>query len=193
VEPCGVYGRGCCTARPSRALRPALIPRHGGLDRLRSSRRTRTRALAPRVWVRRSSVDRRIENAGWRHLHDPPTIDHPAVQSISRRDLAHVAARRVAVLAGQLVRQAVKYRGKVLVTRSAMGSRHGLRSTARGEREAHAMFGTSGSHIQNMKLTEIRKDLMSTIERSTDFDRARGAGNPGLACRNRPAPERVTA
>jgi len=31
----------------------ALVPRRSGSDRLRSSRRTRTRALAPRVWVRR--------------------------------------------------------------------------------------------------------------------------------------------
>jgi len=82
--------------------RPAfrLVPRRRGFDRLRSSQRTRTRALAPRVWVRRSSVDRRIENVGWRHLHDPPTINRPAVQFISRRDPARVAALRVAVLAG---------------------------------------------------------------------------------------------
>jgi len=60
-----------------------------------SSRRSRTRALAPRAWVRRSSVDHRIEH-GWRcHLHDRPAIHRPAVQSISRRDPARGAALRV--------------------------------------------------------------------------------------------------
>ena len=49
-------------------------------------------------WVRRSSVNRRIENVWWRHLHDRPTIHRPAVQSISRRDPARVAALRVDVV-----------------------------------------------------------------------------------------------
>jgi len=56
----------------------------------------------------------------------------------------------------------------------------------------HMIFGTGGSHIQNMKLTEIYKDLMLTIEQITDFDRGRHAGDPGLVCRNRPTSERVT-
>src|SRR4051812_29453525 len=50
--------------------------------------RPRTRTLAIAVWVRRSSVDHRIATHGSCHLHDRPTHDHPAVQSISRRDPA---------------------------------------------------------------------------------------------------------
>jgi hypothetical protein len=61
----------------------------------RALERTRTRALAPRAWVRRSSVDHRIEQGWRRHLHDRPAIHHPAVQSILRRDPAHGAALRV--------------------------------------------------------------------------------------------------
>jgi hypothetical protein len=74
-------------ARPRAALHPCRL------------RRTQTRALAPRVWATRSSVDGRIATHARCHLHDRPAHDHPAVQSISLRDPARVAALRVAVLA----------------------------------------------------------------------------------------------
>ena len=61
----------------------------------RSSWRSRTRLLAPRVWARRSSVDHRIATHGLCHLHDRPAHDHPAVQSISRR--TQPASLRVAL------------------------------------------------------------------------------------------------
>ena len=77
-----------------------LVPRRRGFDRLRSSRRTHTRALATRVWVPRSSVDHRIATHARCHLHDPPAGYPPAVQSISRGDPARVAALRVGVLTG---------------------------------------------------------------------------------------------
>src|SRR6185369_10933210 len=101
--------------------RTVLVPRRRGFDRLRSPRRTRTRLLATRVWVHRSSVDRRIENGWWRHLHDPPTIDHPAVQSISRRDPARAAALRVAVLAGPDGPTGQIHCGKLLADLDAAG------------------------------------------------------------------------
>jgi len=53
--------------------------------RARSFGRPRTRLPAPRVWARRSSVDRRIASDLQCHLHDRPAHDHPAVQFISRR------------------------------------------------------------------------------------------------------------
>jgi hypothetical protein len=56
----------------------------------RESRHARWRS---RVWVRRPSVDHRIETVRRCHLHDWPTTYRPAVQSISRRDPARCAAR----------------------------------------------------------------------------------------------------
>jgi hypothetical protein len=71
-----------------------------------------------------------------------------------------------------------------------------VRIHARTQPAEDHVFDTGGSRIQNMKLIEICKDFMSTIDRSTDrsadFDRARSAGDPGPVCRNRLAPERVT-
>jgi hypothetical protein len=46
-----------------------------------------------------SSVNHRIETVRRCHLHDRPTINYPAVQSISRRDPARGAALRVGEVA----------------------------------------------------------------------------------------------
>jgi len=94
LDPRCAAGRYGPRGVPKRQLRPVAPA-----VRAVSSRRPRTRALATRVWVRRSSVDRRIEHVRRRHLHDRPVIHHPAVQSISRRDPARAAALRVGVRA----------------------------------------------------------------------------------------------
>ena len=76
--------------------------RSGDVDLTGSRRRgrTRTRALATRVWVRRSCVDHRIAMTGGAISTTGRRSIHPAVQSISRRNPARAAALRVAAPAG---------------------------------------------------------------------------------------------
>jgi len=78
----------------------ALVPRRSGFDWFAAPWRTRTRALATRVWARRSSVDHRIAMPPGAIPSTGRRPIHPAWESISRRSPARAAALRVDVSAG---------------------------------------------------------------------------------------------
>jgi hypothetical protein len=70
------------------------------MDRSGELGRSRTRALATRVWARRSSVDHRIAMIGGAIPTTGRRSIHPAWESISRRSPARVAALRVDLARG---------------------------------------------------------------------------------------------
>jgi hypothetical protein len=77
--------------------RSGSAPRRSGSDRLQRSERTRTRALAARVWARRWSVDHRIAMIGGAISTTGRRSIHPAWELLSRLRPARAAALRVAV------------------------------------------------------------------------------------------------